>query len=159
MVYVKKPENWSELNLYYWNTSPANQSVDWPGVAMTNLGDNWFAFQLPQGVNATNLIINDNSSNQTQDLYLEGNGCYDINAALWSTDCTLPGLKLYFKKPVEWTDNINMYYWNAEGVENASWPGVLMEQLNDDWFFYQMPDGVRSLNLIFNDASAGGTGG
>ncbi|NMP30869.1 pullulanase-type alpha-1,6-glucosidase [Thalassotalea sp. M1531] len=158
MVYFKKPEGWAQSYVYYWNTSPIAHSVDWPGQAMTSLGDSWYSYQLPSGVNASQLIFNDNSGNQSADLQRSGDGCFDLETALWSDSCVLPGLKLYFKKAVNWSDNVQLYYWGAQGIADSNWPGVPMQEIGDGWFFYQMAEGVRQTNLIFNDATDGGSG-
>ncbi|ALS97964.1 pullulanase-type alpha-1,6-glucosidase [Lacimicrobium alkaliphilum] len=150
-VYVQKPADWADIRLYYWNTQPATDAVNWPGVPMQALGDNWYSFQFPAGVSATNLIFNNNNQGQQSgDLYREGDGCFDISANSWSDSCTLPGLSFWFKKPAHWSTP-NLYYWNA-GVNGPGWPGTAMTDVGDDWYFFQMPDGVRSTNLIFNDA-------
>ncbi|MFD2164779.1 pullulanase-type alpha-1,6-glucosidase [Thalassotalea euphylliae] len=158
-VYFQKPDAWGDAYIYYWNTSPVNSSVGWPGNPMAAIGDNWYSYQLPNGVDAANVIFNDNSGNQTVDLYREGDGCYVQATGEWSDSCVLPGLSFYFKKPANWTDGVHLYYWQAQGITDASWPGELMQSLGNDWFFYQMPEGVRQTNLIFNDAAAGGSGG
>ncbi|EHJ14019.1 starch-binding protein [Crocosphaera watsonii] len=46
VVYFKRPNFWREsVNIYYWNTQPKSSSVEWPGVAMTEEGDNWYSYR------------------------------------------------------------------------------------------------------------------
>ncbi|MCC2617790.1 pullulanase-type alpha-1,6-glucosidase [Aestuariibacter halophilus] len=158
VVNVKKPADWSTVNLYYWNTSPVEASVGWPGAPMAALGDDWYQLQLPNGVDQSNLIFNDGQGQQTTDLYRQGDGCYDIGLASWSDSCSLPGLRVYFQKPADWSNDIHIHYWNAGSVAGTAWPGEVMTALAGGWFFFQMPDGVRSANLIFNDANTGSGG-
>lgn len=154
-TYFKKPDHWTEVNIYYWNATPSAPAVNWPGVPMEDLGEGWYAFTFADEVTASNLIFNNNSGEQTGDLYREGDGCFDYTDSFWTDSCTLPGLKFWLEKPAHWSDNINLYFWGAS-VSGPGWPGEAMENLGDGWFFYQMPQGVRESNLIFNDADGSG---
>ncbi|TAA47174.1 pullulanase-type alpha-1,6-glucosidase [Corallincola spongiicola] len=152
-VYFKKPATWADPNIYYWDTAPESYSVDWPGAAMLPLGDDWFSFEMPAGVESANMIFNDGAGNQTGDLYREGEGCYEADT--WSDSCTLPGLSFWFEKPADWTDEVYLYFWGAS-VDGPGWPGIQMTDLGNGWFFFQLPEGARSTNLIFNDANGSG---
>lgn len=155
-VYFKKPDTWTEVRIYFWDSSPASVSTNWPGEAMQEVGDGWFSYQFPNGVSQTNLIFNNNNNGeQTADLFRDADGCYDFLDGFWTDTCTLPGLNFKFQKPVHWSDDIHIHYWNAEGIAGTSWPGLPMTSLGDNWFEFQMPEGVRSTNLIFNDANTG----
>lgn len=154
LVYVQKPADWQDIRIHYWNTSAG--ATDWPGAELNSLGDDWYSFQFPAGVSEANLIFNNNNSGaQTGDLYRDSEGCYVIATDTWSDTCTLPGLSLWFKKPPHWSNDPQIYFWNAS-VAGPGWPGQGMTSLGNDWFYFQMPEGVRSTNLIFNDAN--GTG-
>ncbi|GAA3944863.1 pullulanase-type alpha-1,6-glucosidase [Allohahella marinimesophila] len=157
-VYFNSPAAWEDVSLYYFETSPTAATVDWPGVAMESLGNDWYSYTLPSGVEAANIIFNNaGAGEQTPDLYREGNGCYDFTAASWSDSCELPGLQFHFKKPAEWTDQVN-FYWFGAASPSPDWPGVPMVNLGDGWFRVQMADGVDESNIIFNDAGPSGTG-
>lgn len=154
LVYVKKPDDWQDIRIHYWNTSVG--ATSWPGEPLQDLGNNWYSYQFPSGVDAANLIFNNNNNGlQTGDLYRESEGCYEISSNTWSDTCVLPGLSFWLKKPVNWSNDPQIYYWNAS-VAGPGWPGLSMTNLGNDWFYFQMPEGVRSTNLIFNDAK--GTG-
>ncbi|TQV81167.1 pullulanase-type alpha-1,6-glucosidase [Exilibacterium tricleocarpae] len=154
-VYFQKPAAWAEVSVYYWNTTPATPDVAWPGIAMEAIGNDWYTFTFPDGVTAANLIFNNNGAGeQTADLFREGDGCFDYNTAIWSDTCDLPGLQFWFRKPANWSDDVQFYFWGAS-VPGPAWPGLPMENRGDGWFFFQMPDGVRQTNLIFNDAASG----
>ncbi|XOV78630.1 MAG: pullulanase-type alpha-1,6-glucosidase [Aestuariibacter sp.] len=154
-VYFKKPVHWSEVRIYFWNTTAGNQTTNWPGESMTEIGDNWYAFQFNNGVSAANIIFNNNNGEQTADLYRDSDGCYEYDGGYWSDTCVLPGLTLSFLKPLHWSDDIHIHYWNAEGIPATSWPGVAMTSLGNNEFRFEMPDGVRATSLIFNDAATG----
>ncbi len=154
-VYFQKPAAWAEVSIYYWNTTPASEPVNWPGIPMQAIGNDWYTFTFPDGVSAANLIFNNNGAGaQTADLYRQGDGCFDYASATWSDSCDLPGLQFWFRKPDHWSDDIQFYFWGAP-VPGPAWPGIPMENRGDGWFFIQMPDGVRQTNLIFNDAASG----
>ena len=75
-------KGFSSVNIYYWSEN--EMPVEWPGVAMTSIGQNEFGeerftFELPEGM--TNYIITDGSS-QTVDIPFTGaTGVYmtDLN--------------------------------------------------------------------------------
>ena len=159
-VFMQKPDNWAGANAYFWNTTPASPGVDWPGVAMDDLGESWFSYQFSAGVTAANLILNSGDGQQTADLYREGNGCYDVLAESWSNDCNYPrpGLLVRFKKPESWADSVNVYYWNAGSAPGVDWPGMAATSLGEGWFEYQFPAGANAANLIFNDGNGQQTG-
>ncbi|MEH0157463.1 starch-binding protein [Limibacter armeniacum] len=53
--------------------------------------------------------------------------------------------------------NPNIYYWGANptgSLTNATWPGVSMTTEADGWYKYTFPEGVASINLIFNDGGS-----
>lgn len=74
-VHFKKPATWSNsIKIYYWDTTPETTSVTWPGVDMTNEGNDWFVYVI-QNVDFANIIFND-STNQTADLTRNKEGWY-----------------------------------------------------------------------------------
>ncbi|VUD67329.1 Pullulanase [Thalassocella blandensis] len=150
MVYVQKPSNWENLFAYFWNTSPAEHSVSWPGEEMQSIGDSWYQFQLPNGVDAANIIFHNNAGSQTSDLYRDAEGCFDIDANSWRSSCNVPGITLQFAPPEEWGSDVYLYFWNA-AVAGPAWPGTLMQDRGDGVLSLTLPEGVRRTNVIFND--------
>ncbi|MCK8522126.1 starch-binding protein [Aquimarina sp. D1M17] len=70
----------------------------------------------------------------------------------------IEGLKLYFKKPSNWSQ-VNVHYWNEtpDILPNSNWPGPLMNQMgNADWYEYIF-EGVTTINLLFSDNGANKT--
>lgn len=75
--YNNASTNWSNVSLYFWNTTPTSLSTTWPGEPMTDAdGDGWFEYTL-SGVNCANVIFSANGAQQTVDLDLCGDGDYD----------------------------------------------------------------------------------
>lgn len=68
VVYYKNTNNWQTPTAHMWrHESKANT---WPGTAMDNLGDGWYSIDAG---NYTNIIFNNNGSNQTRDLQIPQN--------------------------------------------------------------------------------------
>ncbi len=150
-VYIEKPADWADLRIYYWDTIPVTTDVEWPGVEMTDISSDWYSFIMPDGVTASNIIFNDNNSGlQTPDQSRIGDGCYDPATDAWSDTCDFPGLTLTLLKPADWGTDIHLYFFNAP-VANPAWPGTPMIDLGDGYYQYQLPVGVRSSSVIFND--------
>ncbi|WP_354624707.1 alpha-amylase family glycosyl hydrolase [Psychromonas sp. MME2] len=84
-VYFQKPEAWADdIHVHHWGES----NTDWPGNAAENRGEGWFAYTFPAGINASDLIFNDNNGNQTANLYREGAGCFVADS--WIDYCEVP---------------------------------------------------------------------
>jgi glycosidase len=69
---------------------------------------------------------------------------------------TIPGFRVYFKKPAAWS-SVKIYYWDnipATGMPSVLWPGVNMTDEGDGWwsFFFQK---TTSTKLIFNNGGSG----
>lgn len=67
VVYYKNTKNWQTPTAHMWN---GGEATNWPGKAMTNLGDGWFCIDAG---NNTNIIFNNNGSNQTGTLQIPQN--------------------------------------------------------------------------------------
>ncbi|MBN2693659.1 starch-binding protein [bacterium] len=267
-----KPDSWgSSVNIYFWDTTPATDSILWPGLVMSNSSGNWYSYTI-QNVVFANIIFND-GVNQTDDLtrakngwfkngiwydfnpdtpcdsvlcsnhgecvvednspkcnceegyyadglscvqdivnlcenitcggfgecvvensspkcncnegyYADGlncvqdvvNYCENINCSGYGVcvvensapkcNCNdgyhssglscIPdwnGLAVHFKKPSDWSNSVNIHYWNTNpDVGETTWPGVLMESVGDGWYFYLI-EGADSAKIVFNDGS------
>ncbi len=79
-VYFKKPANWSQVNVHYWNASPnVLPASNWPGPEMNRIeNSDWYEY-IFDGVTSTNLVFNDNGSSKTDDLNRVKDGWYQDN--------------------------------------------------------------------------------
>ena len=77
-VFFKKPGWWNAPRIHYWNpqgnTSCSSPCADWNNrLAMTQISDNWWAFNFPSGVTGANIIFTNGWSggvdHQTQTLW------------------------------------------------------------------------------------------
>jgi glycosidase len=79
VVYFKRPNQWQQtINIYYWDTRPSSATLQWPGISMTAEGNDWYSYRF-QGLEAANIIFNDGSGQQTQDLRREKEGWFFNN--------------------------------------------------------------------------------
>lgn len=84
-VYIKKPSGWgSNLKCYAYVTETLNNGA-WPGVSMVSLGDDIYAYNMPEGWTDAKVIFND-GKNQ-------------------APGAMQPGL--------DWADGTSMYYENG----------------------------------------------
>ena len=76
-ILFRKPNNWGTANMHYWNVTPAGTAnTNWPGVQMTDQGDGWWSYTIPNA-NCANIVFSDNGGSQTTDLFRCGDGAYD----------------------------------------------------------------------------------
>lgn len=64
-IYYRNTKNYSTVNAYYWSSATNSGPLQWPGTAMTALGDNLYSIDVPAG---NDMIIFNNGSDQTDDL-------------------------------------------------------------------------------------------
>jgi hypothetical protein len=79
-IFFKKPAAWNNtVRIHHWNTNtgtPPNSASSWPGIPMTNLGNDWFGYTFT-GITSTSLLFNDGGSNlQTVDLSRDRTGFF-----------------------------------------------------------------------------------
>lgn len=66
------------------------------------------------------------------------------------------GATIYFKKPANWSDKVNVYIYDESTSETktiASWPGVEMKDEGNGLYSYEFAEGWSSALVIFNDGS------
>lgn len=68
VVYYKNTNNWQTPTAHMWN---GGEATNWPGKAMTNLGDGWFC--IDAGSNKNIQFNSGSSANQTGDLQIPEN--------------------------------------------------------------------------------------
>ncbi len=168
-VYCQNDANWGTVYAYMWNSSSDNNAA-WPGVAMTNDGDGVWSYKLTSDY--ANIIFNNGSGTQTDDMTYQGHGkIYNNKTGSWSdyqnaaptsatsasteTSVTNPTalsntMIVYCKNSAGWS-KVNAYMWNSSTDANAGWPGVSMTKIEDDVWQYVIPK--KFSKIIFNDGS------
>ncbi len=61
------------------------------------------------------------------------------------------GAVVYFEKPAEWADTVNVYIYNSDDDENEAWPGEAMKKESDGKYSYTFTADWKCPLLIFND--------
>ncbi|MBQ7966028.1 MAG: starch-binding protein [Ruminococcus sp.] len=88
VVYCKNSAGWSSVNAYMWSGSGSSKNAEWPGVKMTNIGEDIWQYEFSG--DWENIIFN-NGSNQTGDLSFPGSGrIYDNQTNSWDIYDTSP---------------------------------------------------------------------
>ena len=64
------------------------------------------------------------------------------------------GAVVYFEKPAEWADTVNVYIYNSDDDENEAWPGEAMKKESDGKYSYNFTADWKCPLLIFNDGNA-----
>ena len=64
------------------------------------------------------------------------------------------GAVVYFEKPAEWADTVNVYIYNSDDDENEAWPGEAMKKESDGKYSYTFTADWKCPLLIFNDGNA-----
>ena len=60
-------------------------------------------------------------------------------------------LIVYFKKPADWADTLQIHFWDTRPpAPFIDWPGVPMSDEGNGWYAYRF-DGVTSSRLLFHD--------
>ena len=112
-IFYKNSNNWSTVYAYYWSDANTTMTT-WPGVQMTNVGDNVYGAKI--STDAKYIIFSDGNGNQTADLTLSG--MYMLyNNGSWSsygepstvvTPSQVTGVKAVYqngKIKITWNDN------------------------------------------------------
>ena len=60
-VHFYKPADWNMPSLYYYNDALSLVGPAWPGISMTNEGDNWYSLTLPDHYETAQVIFNTNN--------------------------------------------------------------------------------------------------
>jgi HSP20 family molecular chaperone IbpA len=76
VVHFKRPLDWrNTINIHYWNVTPTAEATTWPGVAMTDTGNDWFVYSFKE-IKGANMVFNDDAGKQTGDLRRDNSGWY-----------------------------------------------------------------------------------
>lgn len=144
-VYLINSGNWPSVYAYYWVDGIGGSG--WPGVAMTNEGNNLYSIQVPLEMNR--IIFNDGSGTQTENLYLvEGVDVYDFAQKHWSTTDGATRT-VYLENNTGWATPY-AHFWKG-GANLSSWPGVRMTHVSDNRFKVEVP--VAATMILFDNGS------
>ena len=92
-LHFKRPSGWTKTpKLHHWTVvaTPVVANTTWPGVAMTDEGNGYFGYTIPNAT-SSNIIFNNDASPQTVDLSRTASGEYWY----YSADLNLANYKWY----------------------------------------------------------------
>lgn len=161
-VVAEVPSDWTTVYLYVWGGS---ESMTWPGVPMTEI-DGWYVAYMND--DNANIIINNGSNAQTQDLTVDPGLPVCVMAGNIDKVTVGPDLplevpaedkmpkpatdKIYALVPESWT-TANLYAWTADASgNNGGWPGVPMTKGDNGLWVGELNPGFA--NIIINDGGA-----
>lgn len=140
-VHFKKPANWGEPNIYFYNVSTP-KPPSWPGVKMNSDGNGWYSYTIPQTSTAAVLFndgklqipaANEPGLDVSKEAWYQDGKLYNYNPS-----GPLPETTIYFEKPDDWT-TASMWYdtsfsdkdWSAKALKLDAVP---MESYRTGWY-------------------------
>lgn len=150
-IYLKTTDGWGD-RMFVFITDPDNFG-EWLRFDMASLGDGWHTANLPHSEFDFNIVFRDENGRETPAMAHGGNGCYRMDTSQWYApgDCGLPGMTVYFVKPDDWADGVNIYTFGPE--MHGSWPGKPMQKTEGPVYRIGFDAGVASANIVFNDGA------
>ena len=165
-VYFTKPSGWGSTVYCYAYVDSTTSNATWPGVQMTSLGNNIYAYNLPDGWTSAYVMFTDNNNQipgaQEAGLEWTDGSSMHYNNGSWTLvsgdqpswmDLVTGEYDVYCYKPSGWGSTIYCYAYASETSNNGAWPGVTMTNLGQGVYAYNLPDSWTTAKVIFNDAN------
>jgi|GEM_PF-319851 len=132
---------------YAWDSNQNALIGAWPGTAMTANG-NWYEVTIPDS--CANVIFSNNGSNQTADLSTCASTPYYYNGSWYASDPTSTSSTL-----TVYAQGYTHYYaWeSSSSVYTSSWPGDLLTDNGDGWYYGTIPASCSSVIFSNNGAN------
>lgn len=157
-IFYKNTNNWSDVYIYYWSDENT-QMTTWPGVQMTNTGNNVYKAEIP--TDAQYAIFSNKGNSQTSDLTLNGYGKIYDNGN-WSSYSSEPEKPedpaddcIYYQNTNNW-NTVYAYYWSSSNTQMTTWPGVKMTNVGSGVWKTDVPEDAEY--IIFTNGSGQQTG-
>ena len=167
VAYLYKPDGWgSTLNCYvYSGDNESNRNAAWPGVAMTQVADDLYRYEVSDDISDPLVIFNDGSNQYpaANQVGLALSGAMVYENGNWSSyeeeadpeDPVETSNVAYISKPDGWGSTLYCYVYSSEDASNrnAAWPGIAMTQVSGTIYSYQVSDSITDPLVIFTDGS------
>ena len=157
-IFYKNTNNWSDVYIYYWSDENT-QMTTWPGVQMTNTGNNVYKAEIP--TDAQYAIFSNKGNSQTSDLTLDGYGKIYDNGN-WSSYSSEPEKPedpaddcIFYQNTNNW-NTVYAYYWSSSNTQMTIWPGVKMTNVGSGVWKTDVPEDAEY--IIFTNGSGQQTG-
>ena len=158
-AYIKKPSTWGN-SMYCYVYSADNESVEnaaWPGVEMTYAANGVYKYEVPSDISNPLVIFTDGKyqypGSMQRGLELPKDMIYA--SGIWKefSDNVLSNENVaYIKMPLNWGPKMYCYVYSSDdGMINANWPGVEMEQVSGNLYKYKVPSDISNPLVIFTD--------
>ena len=149
-VYFKNTSLWSNPTVYYWSDEIIAQMINWPGTAMTHVGDGIYSAQIRADADYVEFSNNGSENQKTSTISLDE----DLPCYLDGEWTTYPppavDRQLYYKNTMDW-DQVYIYYWSTSNTNMVAWPGVPMTYMYGDTYTALVPTDVKF--VMFNDGT------
>lgn len=146
-----KPADWADtVKIHLWNAGSAN--TQWPGADMQKLDNGLFRYTT-DATGTANFVINDGNGRQTSDLYAEASVTVKDDTVI--NHCKSDtGIRLNFKKPADWSDDVRLYYYtnDGKGISFTEWPGTLLRK-NYYGDYFTTISSMDDARVIFTDGT------
>jgi glycosidase len=159
IVHFKKSGNWNRtVNIHYWNTSPSQEATSWPGVAMTDEGNDWFTYQF-ENIERASIVFNDGTGHQTGDIRRESPGWY-YESQWYSENPERPDIPVIRVSPrartyltpqqvtLSSSNDDDTIYYTTDGTEPTLSSSLYTGPINVSQSMIIMAFGVNSFNEI-----------
>ena len=154
-VNAEVPLNWENVYLYYWYDG--SDGV-WPGIPMNYVSTGKYYLDIPGDV--SHVIIN-NGNLQTKDLNLTAGVestvkvTVDLQNNVSATiESVVEFTKVHVTVPEDWGETY-LYYWDDNDHSDVTWPGVLLEDVDDEGYFVADIPGEASWVTVNNGDGKG----
>ena len=160
---IELPSGWGEPYAYVYDdsTGTVKNNAAWPGVKMTKVRENLYAYEVPEGYTNPKVIFTDNKVQYPESgqagLDVKGQMIYSDGS--WktyvATEDPIEGKTVFLKLPVGWGEPYAYVYeeLTMKVKSNAAWPGVKMTKVADGLYKYEIPEGYTNPRVIFTDGS------
>lgn len=142
-----KPSGWDDnLTVRLKNAGASHDG----SFAMTNLGSGVFGYT-NNGVSKGTIVITDGAGHTSVQAEAAGK-CTFVDGQIVKR--AEQPIKISFKKPTNWNNNIKIYYYTNDEreVELKNWPGYAMQNDGSNWFSYTITD-MDDVRVIFTDGT------
>ncbi|MBE6051257.1 MAG: starch-binding protein [Clostridium sp.] len=160
---IELPSGWGEPYAYVYDASTGKVQMNaaWPGVKMTKVGDNLYAYEVPAEYKNPKVIFTDKKtqypSSGQPGLDVKGQMLY--NGSTWTKyvatekEDPIKTKSVYINLPAGWSEPYAYVYeeLTMKVKSNAVWPGVKMTKVVDGIYKYEIPEDFSAPKVIFTD--------
>ena len=154
-VLFHKPSSWgNDVKIYYYsNDGNATVANSWPGTSMKDIGQGYYSYTITNMENVRVIFTNGSyqyPGNNQPGIVATGGQKLICDGSSYSYEDS-SNLKILFKKPDSWGDNVYIHLWDTVD-EDTSWPGEKMTLMPGGYYQYTNYN-VYKCNAIISDGT------